>query len=97
MDEKQLLHNIFGDTPAPRQMNEFKQFESHMTVGDLRKKIEGLPDDTPVLIERIEDVYFEKHGWTTVDFEFFSMERQRFFQAWSASFTLDKLLIHGHY
>lgn len=36
-----------------------------LTVGDLRKKIELLSDDAIVHIERIEDVYFIKHGWET--------------------------------
>jgi hypothetical protein len=37
-----------------------------LTVGKLKKFIEehNLPDDAPVLIERIEDVYFEKHNWS---------------------------------
>jgi len=36
-----------------------------LTVGELRKKLEGYSDDAPVFIERIEDVYFEKYGWKT--------------------------------
>ncbi len=36
-----------------------------LTVKELKKRIEGLSDDTPVYIERIHDVYFDKYGWTT--------------------------------
>lgn len=36
---------------------------SYLTVGRLREAIKDLPDDAPVLYERIEDVYFDKHGW----------------------------------
>lgn len=33
------------------------------TIWDLKKKIQDLPDDMPILYDRIEDVYFEKHWW----------------------------------
>jgi hypothetical protein len=35
----------------------------YLTVGGLRKILEGLPPRTPVHYQRIEDVYFDKHGW----------------------------------
>ncbi len=34
-----------------------------LTVGDLKKKIENMSDETPVFIERIEDIYFKKYNW----------------------------------
>jgi hypothetical protein len=34
-----------------------------MTVGELKKRLEGVLDTTPVAYQRIEDVYFEKHNW----------------------------------
>jgi len=37
-----------------------------MTLKNIREfvaKYPDLPDDTPVVTERIHDVYFEKHGW----------------------------------
>lgn len=37
--------------------------EFYMTVGDMRKAIEGLPDTARVFYERIEDVYFDKWNW----------------------------------
>ena len=42
--------------------------DHQLTVGDLRKMIDGVPDDTPVGQERIEDKYFEIHGWSTTTF-----------------------------
>ena len=44
-------------------MGNVKRHSMYMSVGDLKKAIEGLTDDAPVLYQRIEDVYFDKHGW----------------------------------
>ena len=37
----------------------------YCTVGDLKKHIEKykIPDDSPVVVQRIEDVYYDKHNW----------------------------------
>ncbi len=35
----------------------------YLTVGQLKKRLKGLADDMPVFYQRIEDVYFKKHGW----------------------------------
>jgi len=35
------------------------------TAKQLKKALEGISDDTEICIERIEDVYFEKHNWET--------------------------------
>ena len=40
-----------------------------MTIKELRESIANLPDDGEVFIHRIEDVYFEKHGWKTKKME----------------------------
>jgi len=39
----------------------------YCTVGDLKKHIEkhNIPDDAPVVVQRVEDVYYDKHGWKT--------------------------------
>jgi len=37
--------------------------EFYLTVGDLRSAMKDLPDNAKVYYQRIEDVYFEKHGW----------------------------------
>lgn len=34
-----------------------------MSVAGLKKSLERVPDSTPVLMQRVEDVYFDKHGW----------------------------------
>lgn len=38
-----------------------------LTVGDLRKLLmdESIPDNAPVLSERVHDMYFETHNWDT--------------------------------
>lgn len=38
----------------------------HLTVKALREMLSGLPENMPVMYQRIEDVYFEKHNWKTV-------------------------------
>jgi len=40
--------------------------EHYLTVGELKKIIKNIPDDARVLYERIEDVYFQEHGWDGV-------------------------------
>lgn len=34
-----------------------------LTVGDLKRKIANLPDNTPVLYQRIEDKFFDSMSW----------------------------------
>jgi len=36
-----------------------------LTVKELKQRLENCSDDAIICIERIEDVYFEKHGWKT--------------------------------
>lgn len=42
-----------------------EKFTQHLTVGNLKKSIERykIPDEAKVVVQRIEDVYYEKHGW----------------------------------
>lgn len=42
-----------------------KTYNYYLTVGDLKKFLEHhkLPDDAPVLIQRVEDFYYEKNNW----------------------------------
>ena len=35
----------------------------YLTIKELKEAIKDLPEDTPVYYQRIEDVYFIKHGW----------------------------------
>ena len=39
-----------------------------LTVGQLKRWIKEhkIPDDANVYYQRIEDVYFERHGWNTI-------------------------------
>lgn len=37
-----------------------------LTAQVLRELLAGLPENTPVLYQRLEDVLFEKNGWTAV-------------------------------
>lgn len=37
--------------------------KDYMTADRLKAVLKKVPDDTPVYYQRIEDVYFEKHGW----------------------------------
>lgn len=43
-------------------------YKTSLTVGDLRDIIakSGLPDTAKVLIQRVEDVYYEKHNWNVL-------------------------------
>ena len=53
----------FG-TPEALKMPSLETSEDfYMTVGDLRNAIEGMPNSAKVYYQRIEDVYFDKHGW----------------------------------
>ncbi len=40
-------------------------YKHHLTVGDLKEFLYkyNLPSDAKVLIQRVEDVYYEKHEW----------------------------------
>lgn len=37
----------------------------YLSVGELKKSLESLPDDMPVAYQRIEDFYFVDYGWKT--------------------------------
>lgn len=39
----------------------------YLSVGDLKELIKDLPDNMPVAYQRIEDMYFEKYGWKTME------------------------------
>jgi hypothetical protein len=73
-----------------------------MTVGDLREVIKGLPDHTPVLYQRIEDVYFKKRdGWQTIKLPWDNDSTSEYMRAWCAFKTKYKgrkiLGIDAHY
>ena len=72
----------------------------YLTVGELKRALEGMADGAPVFYERIEDVYFEKHGWPLRAVPDLHHERPDYYvQAFSASPASDgsALYITAHY
>ena len=71
------------------------------TVGELRKKLNKLPDDTIVAIERVEDHYFEELGWSTNTFEFEpdqpGLENVVYMDAFGVTTLKDTIVICAHY
>jgi len=46
---------------------EFKKKHKHyLTVGKLKEYLADYPDDALVVAQRVEDIYYEKHGWETL-------------------------------
>lgn len=85
--------------PPTKALNEnpfpYKHF---LTVGQLKQQLADLPDYATVLIERVEDVYFENHGWQTADFHFKGdTGDSKFFQPWSTRIHNGILFIVAHY
>lgn len=41
------------------------QYQDYLTVGDLKNFLNkhNLPDNAKVVVQRIEDIYYEKHNW----------------------------------
>jgi len=37
-----------------------------MNVKDLKKILENIPDNAEIVYERIEDEYFDEHGWEPI-------------------------------
>jgi hypothetical protein len=48
------------------QENLEKKYKHHLTIKDLKKMIEDMPDDGLVLVQRIQDIYFENHHWGVI-------------------------------
>ena len=62
------------------KMNNLKEeWKHYYNVGDLLKFIKenNIPNDAKILLQRVEDVYFEKHNWKPIKKEglFCSQER----------------------
>ena len=43
-----------------------EQHKDYLTVGELKKYLTDYPDDALVVAQRVQDVYYEKHGWETL-------------------------------
>lgn len=77
--------------------------DCYMTVGKLIQYIyeNNIDLNSNIYVERIEDEYFENHGWKTIDkdnFEF-SEEKDKYYKIFSYRKYKDdnKLYLTGHY
>lgn len=72
-----------------------------ITVKDIKEIIKDLPDDVQITYQRIEDVYFEKHGWKSekVKCDIFPEDKDEFILASTAWFDKDnnKVRISAHF
>jgi len=75
----------------------FKPKYFGLTVGQLKSYLNNYDDDYPVYIERVEDVYFEKHGWQVTTFEFKDGEKTTGVEATGTGVSNDKVIIFAHY
>lgn len=60
---------FFKEATGPRVMTRdeaVSNYKDYLTVGKLRETLSRLPDDAVVLVERVEDFYYQKHGWAVV-------------------------------
>lgn len=72
----------------------------HLTVKELRKALEGVPDKTPVAYQRIEDIYFETHNWTSHVLPFdYGTNTSEYIVSFSAYWhpTKNVFVINAHY
>lgn len=80
------------------KVNTFSKPGPHyLTAGALRKAISNAPDDTPVYYQRIEDFYFDGHGWET---KIFSHDGEHeYIIGWAATYSKDQdcILIDATY
>jgi hypothetical protein len=60
--KKKKSHSIGVRDQAPDK----KEYQHYLTIGRLKEFIKKhkIPDNALILHQRIEDVYFEKHGWS---------------------------------
>lgn len=49
---------------TPKQFKE--KHKHYLTVGQLKEYLKDYPDDALVVAQRVEDRYYEKHGWETL-------------------------------
>lgn len=75
-------------------------FEGYMTVGQLRKLLSDntIPDDAKIMVERVEDVYFESNGWKTLKSENYLLGYpEEYVPAFWCSERMGMLFINLHY
>lgn len=95
---------IFGNKPAIVTEQQEASLTEYMTLKQLREFVEAtkdMPETAPVYYERIEDVYFERHGWAVLPVpDMYNRDMpDQFIRAWGVSTDRDgkRVLIHGHY
>ena len=57
--------NTFPDELTLEELNTRTEVH-HLTVKELKEAIKDKADDAVILVERIEDRYYQKHGWRPV-------------------------------
>jgi hypothetical protein len=77
------------------------EYEFYMTVGDLKKQLKGIPNNTPVYYQRIEDWYFDDDigSWNTKTLNWdFDMTTEGI-RAFGSYHDIENksFLIHAHY
>ena len=71
-----------------------------LTVKELKVFIENnnIQDDAIILIERIKDIYFEKHNWKSVAKKVDDFETHEYIEAFCAcKYEDNNLYINAHY
>lgn len=51
---------------TPKEFKEKYTKHHYLTVGRLKEYLESYPDDALVVSQRVEDSYYENHGWETL-------------------------------
>lgn len=72
----------------------------YFTVGRLKKFLndnKSLSDDSLILIQRVEDRYYEKHGWSTIKRKDYMGETNEYSPAWGVFCEETLLFIDLHY
>lgn len=71
----------------------------YMTVKDLKKSLQNVPDNYKVYYQRIEDIYFLKYGWKGKKMKFNDPFFSEYIEAFS-SYSKKKnkcFVINAHY
>lgn len=84
------------DSPLTKvDASKSNKFEYCLTVGELRKRLEGIPDDAKIFSQRVEDRYYEgfyingikTSGWSTVKKEVWeTCEEEKWIEEYSPVF-----------
>lgn len=102
----QVNETLLGVVKTDLNIGKLEKFikGGHLSIGRLRRFLEknkNLPDEAPVLIERIEDKYFEGiKGWETYKQpnDTFEHLKDEFIPAWCITKNNEGVvLIYSHY